>query len=196
MEVTSTLNSDENHVSKSSRDDDDTTRCPSKNCSICMGSIFHTSEACLLRCRTSSHHYGSAIWYAPLATKDAKKDMAGKLEVIPNRYLRLLSGAYKATSIEVLQAETMITSMQEYLDLQQAKARAPFTIEGQAAFIKKQCKKVTAKVRQRGTNTKPETPGRRMCISYCRRNIKCISTSTSSSLDAVKRRALRAAKGP
>lgn len=62
-------------------------------------------EACLIRCRTSSHHYGSAIWYAPPGTKDAKKDMAGKLEVIPNRYLRLLSGAYKATSIEVLQAE-------------------------------------------------------------------------------------------
>lgn len=137
------------------------------------------SEARLLCCGTSRHHYGSAIWYAPLRNKDAKKDLAEILEVIQNRYLRLLSGAYKATPIEVRQAETMITPIQEYLDLQQAKARAPFRIEGQAAFIKKQCKKVTAKLRQRGTNTKPETPGRRMCVSYCRRNIKCISTSTS-----------------
>ena len=43
---------------------------------------------------------------------------------------------YKATPIEVLQAETVIPPMQEYLDMQQPKARVQLKAEGQANFIK------------------------------------------------------------
>lgn len=91
--------------------------------------------------------YGSTVWYAPAGTKDARKDMAGKLEIMQNRCLRIVAGAYKATPIEVLQAETMLPPMQVHLDQLQAKARSRLKINGQAAFIRKQCKgdKITEK---------------------------------------------------
>ena len=60
--------------------------------------------------------YGSTVWYAPAGTKDARKEMAGKLEVVQNRCLRIVAGAYKATPIEILQAKTMMPPMQVHLD--------------------------------------------------------------------------------
>ena len=46
--------------------------------------------------------HGSTVWYAPAGTEDVRKDMAGKLEVVQNRFLRIVAGAYKATPVEVL----------------------------------------------------------------------------------------------
>lgn len=105
--------------------------------------------------------YGSTVWHAPSNTKDAGKNTTEKLAIIQNRCLRVVAGAYKATPIEVLRAETMMPPMQEYLDLLQAKARSRLKDGGQTAFIKKQSKQVAAKLRKRGTATTPNTPGSR-----------------------------------
>lgn len=82
------------------------------------------------------------------------------MAVIQNRCLRVVSGGYKGTPIEVLHAETMVPPIQEYLDQLQAKARIRLRTGGQAAFIKKQCKKIAIKLRKRGTPPMVDTPGR------------------------------------
>lgn len=60
---------------------------------------------------------------APAGTKDPREDTVGKLDVVQNRYLRIVAGAYKATPIDVLQAEMMMPPMQKHLDQLQAKAQ-------------------------------------------------------------------------
>lgn len=67
-----------------------------------------------------------------------------------------MAGAYKATPIEVLQAETLIPPIKEYLDQLQANARFRLKTSGQAAFIRKQCNKIEMKLRNR--NRKVEQP--------------------------------------
>lgn len=95
--------------------------------------------------------YGSAIWHALSRTKDAKKNITEKLAIIQNRCLKVVAGAYKATLIEVLHAKTMIPPMQEHLNLLQAKTHMRLRSVEQSVFIKKQCKKITAKLHKQGT---------------------------------------------
>lgn len=58
--------------------------------------------------------YESTVWHASSGTKDAKKrNVARILGVIQNRYLRIVAGVYKATSIEVLRAENMMSPVKE-----------------------------------------------------------------------------------
>lgn len=59
--------------------------------------------------------YVSAMWYSPTGTKGAKQGTVDKIEVIQNKCLRAIAGAYRATPIEVLQAETLIPPMKEHL---------------------------------------------------------------------------------
>lgn len=82
--------------------------------------------------------YGATVWHSPLGTKDARKGAVDKMVILQIKCLRIMAGAYKATPVEVLHAETLIPPMQEHLDQLQAKARSRLKISGQAAFIRKQ----------------------------------------------------------
>ena len=66
--------------------------------------------------------YGSIVWHTP---KDVNrnKSITSNLAVIQNRCLRTVAGAFKATPIPVLEAETHIVPIDVYLDQLQAKAR-------------------------------------------------------------------------
>lgn len=66
--------------------------------------------------------YGLMVWYTPAEIKNARKDIAEKLDVIQNRCLKIVASVYKATSIEVLQVETIVPPMQIHLDQLQTKA--------------------------------------------------------------------------
>jgi hypothetical protein len=50
--------------------------------------------------------YGCSAWYAPEDTPEHRKGIARKLQAIQGRYLRAISGAYKATAIQALEIET------------------------------------------------------------------------------------------
>ena len=52
--------------------------------------------------------YGSAIWHYSSETKGARKGNVNKLAIIQNKGLRVAAGAYRATPIELLHAETMV----------------------------------------------------------------------------------------
>lgn len=80
------------------------------------------------------------LWHSPSGTKDAKRSIVDKMAVIQNKRSRVIAGAYRATSIEVLRAETIMPSTREYLDQLQCKARSRLKTSGPAAFIKRQCK--------------------------------------------------------
>lgn len=63
--------------------------------------------------------FGSALWHAPTGIKGARKDVTNKLAVVQNKCLRLVAGAYKATPIDVLHAETIVPPVREHLEMLQ-----------------------------------------------------------------------------
>ena len=104
--------------------------------------------------------YGSIVWHTP---KDVNrnKSITSNLAVIQNRCLRTVAGAFKATPIPVLEAETHIAPIDVYLDQLQAKARYRLRITGQKALANSACKIIANKLRERAgrRKTPPPTPG-------------------------------------
>ena len=65
--------------------------------------------------------YGSTVWHMPKEVKKSKTSTS-KLSVMQNNCLRTIAGAFKATPIPVLEAETYIAPIDVYLDTLQAQA--------------------------------------------------------------------------
>lgn len=100
--------------------------------------------------------YGAAIWHAPPGTAEAKMTHVKKLATEQNGCLRTVLGAYRATPIAVLEAESAMPSMQIALDqtvlrMQALRGTHPVTKIGNARIRKILCKKQ----RKRGTRTEP-----------------------------------------
>lgn len=120
-----------------------------KNNHVYLGSnICEKTTGVFCSC-AASHHLWVYRLACPFRYKRCQKGATEKLGIIQNKCLRVVSGAYRATPVEVLHAETATLPMQEYLDLLQIKARSYLRLGGQAAFLKKQCKQVAAKLCQR-----------------------------------------------
>ena len=104
--------------------------------------------------------YGSTIWHMP---KDIKKSngISNKLAVIQNKCLRTIAGAFKATPIAVLEAETYIAPIDIHLDQLQTQARHRLCQGGQKKFIINACDSIANKLRGRaGRKRAPaSTPG-------------------------------------
>ena len=104
--------------------------------------------------------YGSTIWHMP---KEIQKSnvITNKLAVIQNKRLRNIAGAFKATPIAVLEAETFIASIDIHLDQLQAQTRQRLCRNGQKSFITNACNKIANKLRGRaGRKRAPViTPG-------------------------------------
>ena len=104
--------------------------------------------------------YGSTIWHMP---KDIKKSngISNKLAVIQNKCLRTIAGAFKATPIAVLEAETYIAPIDIHLDQLQTQARHRLCQGGQKKFIINACNSIANKLRGRaGRKRAPaSTPG-------------------------------------
>lgn len=66
---------------------------------------------------------------------------------VQNKFLRTVTGAFKATPIPVLEAETFIAPIDVHLDQLQAKARFRLRADGQAKFIATACKTIANKLR-------------------------------------------------
>jgi hypothetical protein len=50
--------------------------------------------------------YGASAWYTPEGIKGARKGVGSKLKSLQGKYLRIVAGAYKATSTEALEIDT------------------------------------------------------------------------------------------
>ena len=92
--------------------------------------------------------YGSTIWHMP---KEIQKSnvISNKLAVIQNKCLRNIAGAFKATPIAVLKAETFIASIDIHFDQLQAQTRQRLCQNGQKSFITNACNKIANKLRGR-----------------------------------------------
>jgi exonuclease III len=87
--------------------------------------------------------YGAAVWHDP---KEKKTGTISKLAVIQNRCLRSISGAFRATPIAVLEAETHVAPIDIHLDRLQAHARYRMRAGGMPAVIRKACDRITDKL--------------------------------------------------
>ena len=75
--------------------------------------------------------YGSTVWHMPKEVKKSKTSTS-KLSVMQNNCLRIITGAFKATPIPVLEAETYIAPIDVHLDTLQAQARHRLRAGGQS----------------------------------------------------------------
>ena len=107
--------------------------------------------------------YGSAVWHAPPELKGLPRVVENKLSVIQNRCLRIVSGAYKATPIKALEAETVVAPIALHLQQLQAKLRYRMRSAGNTKFINKACTRIATKLQQKtGPKRAVEaTPGQR-----------------------------------
>ena len=78
-----------------------------------------------------------------------------------NKCLRVISGAYRATPVKVLEAETQIAPMGIHLDQLQALARCRLRNDGQALLIRRACKRIKGHLQGRTgpRREKKVTPG-------------------------------------
>lgn len=100
--------------------------------------------------------YGSPVWHTPKNIK--KSSSTEKLAVLQNKCLRTISGAFKATPIPVLEAETFIPPIDIHLDQLQAKARYRLRIGGQSKFIARACKIIASKLRGKAGRKRVQKP--------------------------------------
>ena len=104
--------------------------------------------------------YGSTVWHTP---REIKKNKAttSKLSVMQDKCLRTVTGAFKATPVEVLEAETFIAPMELHLDNLQIKARYRLLAAGQAKLISKACNTIANKLRGKAGRKRTQhlTPG-------------------------------------
>ena len=100
--------------------------------------------------------YGSPVLYTPKNTK--KSSSTEKLAVLQSKCLRTIAGAFKATPIPVLEAETFITPIDIHLDQLQAKARYRLHIGGQSKFIARACKVIANKLRGKAGRKRVQEP--------------------------------------
>ena len=108
--------------------------------------------------------HGSLVWHTPEETqKHVKVTRKSKLEIVQNKCLRVVAGAYRATPIEVLQAETFICPLTQHLDHLQAKGRSRLQHNGQAKVIEQACEKIRTRLKGKRGRQRiiGETPGAR-----------------------------------
>ena len=101
--------------------------------------------------------YGSAVWHTPKEIKKNKATMS-KLSVMQNKCLRTVAGAFKATPVEVLEAETFIAPMELHLDHLQMKARYRLRASGQAKLITTACSTIANKLRGKAGRKRIQRP--------------------------------------
>jgi hypothetical protein len=52
--------------------------------------------------------YGANTWYIPMTIKGHHKMVINKLKALQGKFLRAITGAYRATSTEAVEIETFI----------------------------------------------------------------------------------------
>ena len=101
--------------------------------------------------------YGSTVWHMPKEVKKSKTSTS-KLSVMQNNCLRTIAGAFKATPISVLEAETFIAPIDTHLDMLQAQARHRLRAGGQLKIISSACNKIADKLRGKAGRKRLQKP--------------------------------------
>lgn len=60
--------------------------------------------------------YGASAWYTPASVKGHRKTVDSKLKALQGKFLRLISGSYRATATEAAEIETYIQPIDIFID--------------------------------------------------------------------------------
>ena len=101
--------------------------------------------------------YGSNLWHMPKEVKKSKMSTS-KLSAMQNYCLRTIAGAFKATPISVLEAETFIAPIDTHLDMLQAQAMHRLRAGGQLKIISSACNKIADKLRGKAGRKRLQKP--------------------------------------
>jgi hypothetical protein len=101
--------------------------------------------------------YGSAVWHTPKEVKNVKSS-TNKLTIMQNKCLRTIAGAFRATPIPVLEAETFISPMDAHLDQLQASARVRLRSGGHQTLIANACRAIAKKLRGKAGRRRDQKP--------------------------------------
>lgn len=144
-------------ITRNTEKDDQTVYGPDKNIHINLECYILEIKASYSAVIRSAMTYGSTIWHTPKDIKKSKTSTS-KLSIMQNRCLCTIAGAFKATSIPVLSAETHIAPIDVHLDQLQGKGRYRLRVGGQASFIAKNCKAIANKLRGKSGRKRAQQP--------------------------------------
>jgi len=86
--------------------------------------------------------FGHAVWHNPDTKSPHYKSHSNQLKVIQNRCLRTITGAFKSTPTNVLEAEAGITPIDIHLNYQQARTRERLQGSNTTKIIHEACRKI------------------------------------------------------
>jgi hypothetical protein len=94
--------------------------------------------------------YGASIWYAPQGMATSRKFVDRKLEVLQNKNLRRVLGAYRATGSRILEKESGVPPISTVLSAQLANATKRRLTGKAANVIRDACATIRNQARLRG----------------------------------------------
>jgi exonuclease III len=105
--------------------------------------------------------YGASVWYAPQGVVTSRKHVDRKLEVLQNKNLRRVLGAYRAVGSRILEKEAHVPPISTVLTAQVANAAKRRLTGKGAQVIRKACAAIRNGTVQRQNTRKPpkRTPG-------------------------------------
>jgi hypothetical protein len=86
--------------------------------------------------------YRTPIWFSPKGKEATKPSLIRPLEVIQNRCLRTVAGAYKATPIPLLESETGIPPVRSHFSKLQAQYQLRKQNSPMAGLITSACERI------------------------------------------------------
>lgn len=112
----------------------------------------------------SAMSYGAAIWHQPTGKAKRPKGLAAKLQRQQTQGLRIVLGAFKATSARQLETESYVPPLDLWLNGRTARFQARLERSGLAQVVKDACSSIRTKIlcrtrRQAPASAELATPG-------------------------------------
>ena len=112
--------------------------------------------------------YGAGVWHHP--SERRVKGIAGKLATIQSQCLRVVSGAYRATPVRLLEVETATPPIDLYLNKWVADFERRLERTGKGNLLRTICNRVATRLQQRRqrrqSRHQAETPRQRPSLEY------------------------------
>ena len=116
-------------------------------CSLIRAREVYTKVVC------SALAYGAGVWHQP--AKHRPKGIVAKLAASQSSCLRVVTGAYRATPVHLLEAEAAVTPLDIYLNKRVADFEVRLERTGMGTLIRTACSRVAAKLYQCRRNSRP-----------------------------------------
>ena len=134
------------------------TRALTRLTSSVWGASYHKSRTLYKQVVMPGLTYGAAIWKRPDTSGNKQQRMTVMFERIQNRCLRTITGAYRATPIEMIHSEALILPIKTALDRMILRDAERFETSGIKAIIEAACTHIKRNTRPNvGTRRYPPT---------------------------------------